>query len=194
MLRFFSRSIQNAVPQQLYGAVMAQSRDPQFYLGFGVPDTVLGRFDMVCLHVYLLSRRLAGEGAPEAIALSQAVFDAFTGGLEMALRELGVGDTSVPKRMKRMVRGFYAQIEAFGPGLDAGDAERLSVQLDARFDEVAKAGSGPELAAYMISTAGHLAAQPFSAIAAGELTWPAVPARRAMGVVGQPAEARNETE
>lgn len=192
MLRFFSRPNPNAVPQQLYGAVMAQSRDPQFYIELGIPDTVIGRFDMVCLHAYLLSRRLAAQGAPEAAAISQAVFDEFTMGLESALRELGVGDTSVPKRMKRMVRGFYAQIELFGQALDAADAGRLRDAIETRFVEAAAAGKALDLARYMVSADSHLAAQSFPAIARGELTWPPVKGRPGTDGEAQFGETLNE--
>ena len=121
ILRFLARSRPDPVPQQLYGAVVTQARKPVFYLSRDFPDTVTGRFDVLALHMFLFSRRLSAEGDPRAPSLSQDVFDAFTGGLDDALRSLGIGDTSVPKRKQAMVRGFYGQIDEFAPLVDAGD-------------------------------------------------------------------------
>src|SRR5882724_9487190 len=78
----------------LYGAIVAQARLPVFYAGFGVPDTIEGRFDMVVLHLVLVLRRL--RQGPRSAALAQGLFDAFCRDMDHNLRELGVGDLSVP--------------------------------------------------------------------------------------------------
>ena len=51
---------------RLYGAIVAQAREPSFYTDYGVPDTVEGRFDLIVLHIYLVSRRLARGGEKTA--------------------------------------------------------------------------------------------------------------------------------
>ena len=115
---------------------MARARDPWFYDQVGIPDTVMGRFDMLALHVYLLARRFKGENTTESRSLSQKVFDLFVDDLDRALRELGVGDTTVPKRKKKMVRSFYGQIEDFDHHLDGGNFEQMLIGVSKRyFDE-----------------------------------------------------------
>jgi len=83
----------------LYGAIVAQSRRAAFYIGYGVPDTIEGRFDLIVLHVVLLLARL-DRGGPSARDLGQNLFDLFCRDLDANLREMGVGDLAVPKRMQ----------------------------------------------------------------------------------------------
>ncbi len=119
--RLFGKSRSHEVPQQLYGTVVTQARQPVFFTHYGFADSVTGRFDVLALHLYLFSRRLVREDTDTSQSLNQEVFDYFTADTDRALRELGVGDTSVPKRKKKMIRTFYALVEEFGPALDAAD-------------------------------------------------------------------------
>jgi cytochrome b pre-mRNA-processing protein 3 len=159
------------VSHDIYGAVVAQSRQPVFYLDYGLADTVMGRFDLLCLHMFLFTNRLARENDPVASKLSQAVFDAFSADIDRALREIGIGDTSVPKRKKRMIHGFYGQIEDFAAALDAGDTPTLALKVTERFSDADSAQAG-RLARYMVAARDTLRAIPFSAIADGRIEWP----------------------
>src|SRR5437667_12830184 len=76
LFRLFRRNPRADTISALYGAIVAQARRESFYLGFGVPDTVEGRFDMIVLHLALFCRRLTREGGP-VHALGQDVFDLF---------------------------------------------------------------------------------------------------------------------
>ncbi|MEZ5800397.1 MAG: ubiquinol-cytochrome C chaperone family protein [Nitratireductor sp.] len=102
-------SANHVVPQEIYGRVMAQARNGTFYTRYGFEDTVTGRFDMLALHMFLLSHRLANADDPVSAELGQQVFDIFTADTDRALREIGIGDTSVPKRKKAMIRDSTAR-------------------------------------------------------------------------------------
>lgn len=106
----------------LYGAIVAQSRRPEFYANAAVPDTVDGRFDMIVLHLVLVSRRLPRD-------LAQAVFDAFCRDMDANLREMGVGDLKVPEEMRRCGEAFYGRAAAYEPALAAANAEGLAAAL-----------------------------------------------------------------
>jgi cytochrome b pre-mRNA-processing protein 3 len=112
----------------LYGAAVAAAREPFFYLRLGVPDTLDGRFDMVALHVALLVRRLLSETEPGP-SLAQAVFDAMFSDMDVTLRELGVGDLSVGRRVRAMWEGFHGRAKAYGQALGAGDVGSLTAAL-----------------------------------------------------------------
>ena len=84
----------DAIASTLYGAIVAQARNPIFYEELGVPDTVSGRFEMVVLHVVLVLERLEDK------AMGQRIFDLYCKDMDQSLREMGVGDLGVPKRMK----------------------------------------------------------------------------------------------
>ncbi|MCR9214924.1 MAG: hypothetical protein NXI13_14495 [Proteobacteria bacterium] len=104
----------------LYSAIVEQSRQPAFYLEGAVPDTVDGRFEMISLHSFLVMRHLKGKGEA-AQNLSQAVFDQMFSDMDQSLREIGVGDLSVGKRVKEMAKVFYGRIVAYEAGLDGGE-------------------------------------------------------------------------
>jgi cytochrome b pre-mRNA-processing protein 3 len=106
--------------EAIYGMIVAQARSVAFYQDYGVPDTVNGRFDMVLLHLWLILRRLraCADGAP----LSQALLDRFCSDMDDNLREMGVGDLSVPKRMLKFAEAFYGRTAAYDTGLQkSGD-------------------------------------------------------------------------
>lgn len=104
--------------ETLYRTAVHQGRQTHFYVEMGVPDTLDGRFEMIALHVFLILRRLKAEGDKQAAALSQTIFDAMFKDVEASLREMGIGDLSVPKHMKRMMNGFNGRIQAYSTALD----------------------------------------------------------------------------
>lgn len=101
---------------RLYRSIIEQARLPIFYSGYGVPDTVDGRFDMIVLHAHILFDRLKdGDAADEE--LSQAVFDLMFADMDQNLREMGVGDIGVAKRIKAMAEAFYGRATAYAVAL-----------------------------------------------------------------------------
>ena len=104
--------------EAIYGMIVTQAREPIFYRDLGVPDTVNGRFDLLLLHLWLLLRRLRTvQGANE---LSQALFDRFCEDMDDNLREMGVGDQTVPKRMRAFGEAFYGRVQAYDLAMAAG--------------------------------------------------------------------------
>ncbi len=125
ILRFFRRNDGDETIQRLYGAIVARSRDPAFYTDYKVPDSIEGRFEMILVHAFLLFHRLKDEDEARRV-LGQGVFDAFCADMDANLREMGVGDLTVPKKMKKVAEAFYGRIGAYEPPVDAGDAEALA--------------------------------------------------------------------
>jgi cytochrome b pre-mRNA-processing protein 3 len=98
--------------KQLLTLTMVQVRNPAFYHEGGVPDSVDGRFDLLSMFIALLMNRLTAEGR-EGAKLSQALFDEMFLNLELACREMGIGDLGVPRHMKRMMAGFNGRLTAY---------------------------------------------------------------------------------
>ena len=97
--------------EAIYGMIVTQAREPLFYRDLGVPDTVNGRFDLLVLHLWMVLRRLKPiEGGA---GLSQALFDRFCDDMDANLREMGVGDLTVPKRMQAFGEAFYGRVAAY---------------------------------------------------------------------------------
>jgi cytochrome b pre-mRNA-processing protein 3 len=112
--------------EAIYGMIVTQAREPLFYRDFGVPDTVNGRFDVLVLHLWMLLRRL--KSVEDGAWLSQTLFDRFCDDLDANLREMGVGDLTVPKRMQAFGEAFYGRAAAYDRAVAAG-AEPLAHAL-----------------------------------------------------------------
>src|SRR5438067_8453352 len=97
--RLFAPRATTEAGKRLYQAAAAQARQPALYAQAGVPDTPEGRFEAYTLHVIVVLHRLKGQG-PQAAETAQALFEAFRQSLDDALREMGVGDLSVGKKMR----------------------------------------------------------------------------------------------
>jgi len=104
--------------EAIYGMIVTQAREPLFYRDLGVPDTVNGRFDLLVLHLWMVLRRLKLlEGGAR---LCQALFDRFCDDMDANLREMGVGDLTVPKRMQAFGEAFYGRVAAYDLALTSG--------------------------------------------------------------------------
>lgn len=127
---FRQREERLAPVNALFARVAEASRRPALYLEGGVPDTFEGRFDSLSLHAFLVLRRLRALPAP-AGDLAQDFVDACFAYLEIGLRNGGVSDVAVPKRMKKIAASFYGRVQAFEAGL-AADEPRALVEALAR--------------------------------------------------------------
>jgi cytochrome b pre-mRNA-processing protein 3 len=152
----------------VYTAIVAQSRQPVFYADWGIPDTVTGRFDMISLHLALLFYRLRTEGA-RARDFSQAVFDLFFKDMDRSLREMGIGDLAVPKKIQKMGGAFFGLLRGLGAAMDAVDAASLQGLLIRNVYEGGDATGAPLLAAYLQAESQRLAAFPAEVILSGQL-------------------------
>ena len=146
----FGRNINNDLAHALYGVVVARARDPQFYVNYRVPDTFDGRFEMLVMHLFLLHNRLKDEDQ-KSRQISQLVFDAFIDDMDAALREAGVGDQSVPKRISKMTKVFYGRTGAYESALMEEDVAGALSQVIGRnlFPESNAPDEMSHLGAYM---------------------------------------------
>jgi len=174
--RLFARNRRNeAIAYSLYGAIVAQARQPALYTEFAVPDTLDGRFDMIVLHGFLMFHRLKDE-SPEDRQLGQDVFDIFLKDMDGTLREMGVGDLSVPKKLKKMAEAFFGRIRAYDEALVAGDRAKLVDAIERNiFPDGAPAGVGEQIAAYVEASVATLAAETLPAILSGRLDYASLP-------------------
>jgi cytochrome b pre-mRNA-processing protein 3 len=155
----------------LYGAIVAQARRDCFYEAYGVPDTVLGRFDMIVLHLVLLLRRLR-EGEAAHRELAQGVFDTFCRDMDHNLREMGISDPGIPKQMKRVGEAFYGRAQAYEVALaEASDAALISA-LSRNVYAAEQPVAAMALATYVRQATRALSAQEFGALTKGEVSFP----------------------
>lgn len=164
MFGFGRRAAEGRLVAAMHTAIVEASRDPALYGERGLPDTVEGRFESLTLHALLVLRRLRQLPAP-ADVVAQALVDAVFAHLEIALREMGVGDFGVPKRMKKLAEAFYHRTDRYSAALDARSAQALSRELAERL------GVGPEaltgVAAFALAAERELATCDLQRLQAG---------------------------
>ncbi|MCK9551681.1 ubiquinol-cytochrome C chaperone family protein [Aquamicrobium sp.] len=160
------------IADALYEEIVAAARQPHFYSQWNVPDTPLGRFEMLSLHMFLFQHRLHAESA-EARNIAQVLIDEFFLDVDHSLRELGISDVGVPKRMKRLAKMYYGRTAAYADAIERQDDAALEAALcrNIRPDQEEWAES-PQLAAYVKAAVESLASQPVEAICAGKVHYP----------------------
>jgi cytochrome b pre-mRNA-processing protein 3 len=104
-----------------YRRIVEQARQPGFFLNGGVPDTIDGRFELICLHAFLYLHRIKGE-TPRSTRHGRRFITAMVADFDRSLREIGTGDLSVGREVKRMAEAFHGRFAAYEEGLAAGDA------------------------------------------------------------------------
>jgi cytochrome b pre-mRNA-processing protein 3 len=168
----FRRPRQSPNIAALYGMIVAQARSPAFYLGYGVPDTVAGRLDMIVLHLVLLLRQLTkAQGAVPPIG--QQLFDRFCQDIDDNFREMGVGDLAVPKEMQRVAEAFYGRAKAYERALADDSPAALEAAVARNVYGVTEPPLGARrLAAYMREASRRLGEQAVNSLARGELDFP----------------------
>lgn len=163
--------------RRLYEALALQARLPVFYADLGVPDSIDGRFEMLCVHAHAVFHRLRGRGAA-ADQLAQATYDAMFAGLDAALREMGVADLGVGRRIKIMTEALNGRIHAYDAALAGQDADELPAALRRNVYGTTTPldGQVAALAAYQRALRARLSAADDTDLPAGRPPFPPVQA------------------
>jgi cytochrome b pre-mRNA-processing protein 3 len=169
---FRKKNNNQAIVVRQYEQLTQAARRPAFYAWMGVPDTVLGRFEMLTIMLILYFRRTA-QSARSGQEIAQEIIDYFFEDIDHSIRELGVGDVGVPKRVKKFARMYYGRLESYAAALDQGDLDALKAALrrNIRPDEP-DAPDMAELAAYMMEAEAALKTIGEDVIAAGGAIFP----------------------
>jgi cytochrome b pre-mRNA-processing protein 3 len=168
MLNLFKKTPDPEAVHAVYSAIVAQSRQPVFYAEWGVADTVTGRFDMICVHMALVFRRLNRQGKV-ATEFAQALFDLFFKDMDRNLREMGAGDLSVPKKIRNMGNLFYGLMTNLNEAMERNDRAGAEEVLKRNVFGNAEGGQVAKLADYLEAKFAQLEAQPVEAVVAGRL-------------------------
>lgn len=167
----FHRNRDRAAAGRAYRAIVERSRAPIFFLEWGVPDTLDGRFEMIALHGFLVLHRLKAERSATA-DFAQDLFDAMFADLDRGLREMGASDLGVGRHVKAMAQAFYGRIIAYEEGLSGGDEvlgkalrRNLYGTAEPRPEQVART------ARYLRRQVAALAAVPVATLLRGEMSF-----------------------
>ena len=160
--------------EKLYGAIVAQARLPIFYRSLGVPDTLEGRFALLSLHLFTVLHRLKSEGA-EGAPLTQELVDRFSQDMETVLRELGVSDLRIPKKMRDLAGTSRNLLQAYESAFAKGQSSLAGAIATALPDgtENRELSSGT-LAPYLLASVTALKEQSFASLQEGAIEFPEV--------------------
>ncbi len=170
--RWFAPRPATVTGRKLFASLSAQARNPALYREGEAPDTPEGRFEVYVMHVVLVLHRLKGQG-PQAGEISQAVFDTFLHNLDEGLRDLGVGDLSVGKKMRKLGEAIYGRVKGYDVAL-ASLPDRATLQalvgrtLFGRDD----APQAAAFARYAAVASERLAAESLEQLYQGQFQWP----------------------
>lgn len=157
---------------ELYGAIVARARLPVFYQAFGVPDTLEGRFVVLSLHLFAVLHRLKDSG-PQAAATAQALADHFTADMETVLRELGIGDLSIPKKVRKLTASGAGLLKSYEMGLAKGEgAFEAAIASALPGEEAAAKAAAARLTPYVREMVQDLESEPLQDLCAGTLRLP----------------------
>lgn len=146
LLRLFRGAANRKVIDRIHGEIVAAARDRTLFTDYGIEDTLEGRFESLTLHGAAVLRRLQALPQPGP-DLAQDVADALFRHFDVALREMGVGDISVPKRMKTMAEAFLGRAKAYA---EAGEMDPAALAAALSRNVYAGRSDGMRLARYAI--------------------------------------------
>lgn len=175
MKPLFPRNPFESAARTLYEGIVEQARQPAFYQGCGLPDTLDGRFDLLVLHVFLVMHRLKQDRHRTA-ELSQALFDVLFQDMDESLRKLGAGDVGIGGRVKAMAEGFYGRVAAYDQALaQPGRALEEAVRRNLFGTVEPEPAHITALANYIRCEAGTLSRQDTDALMKGRVAFGPAP-------------------
>lgn len=177
---FFStrRRTERDVAQRIYAACQAAARRPTLYLDYGVPDTLEGRFEMVALALFPVLNRLMHEPGDDP-ELARLVSESFVDDMDAAFREMGVSDTSVPKRMKTLYSSFAGRIAAYRQALGEGEGALAAAVARNVFPDASRDDPARALAKYLQASVAAIGAADLAALRLGNVPFPLLDGTRA---------------
>lgn len=170
--RLLRQRSRETIAENLYAAAVAQARLPGFYSDLGVPDQIDARFELYTLHVLILVLRLRDEGE-QGMEEGQALFDTYVSSLDNALRELGVGDMTMARKMRTLGEALYGRMTAYEGPLKSGEAGVLAQALARNIFAKENAPGSTTLADYALRARAELATQAYAVVRVKPV-WPEI--------------------
>jgi cytochrome b pre-mRNA-processing protein 3 len=172
--RFFGRKRVHSelIVTRTYETIVAAARQPVLFSGWKVPDTALGRFESLSLHMILFLHRTQNASLSTK-SLAQEVVEAFFKDVDHSLRELGIADAGVPKRMKKLAKMFYGRAVSYDSALNSDDSAAMQDASTRNIrPDVSNWPQADNLANYIFEVRKSLVDQADAVIETGDLHFP----------------------
>ncbi len=176
MFRWFAeRAARREAADKIYEAIVAQSRNPVFYVRCGVPDTLSGRFDMLVIHMFVVMQNLK-LGAGEGRLLGKEIIEAFVREMDSMVRDLGISDVHVAQEVRKIADLFYRQLIVYTNAVERRSRDALAEAIWKSFqsgDDNANVGAD-ELADYIFQSIKNIGEMPLNLLLQGHLNFPEI--------------------
>jgi cytochrome b pre-mRNA-processing protein 3 len=156
---------------KLYGSIVAHARNPAFFTDLGVPDSLEGRYGVLVVHLWLILDRL--KRAPASEGLARALVETFVTDMDDNMREIGVGDLSVPRKVKKAAAGLFDRTREYDAALASGDDAALCAALGRHLAGTDAWPAASRLLTWIRVTRGELTRWSDDRLLAGEIAMPA---------------------
>ncbi len=166
-----SRSRTGKTATALYGSIVTQARDRTLYARDGVPDTMEGRFGVIVVHMFLVLERIRQEGSKGA-DLARALLETFVTDMDDSMREIGIGDMGVPRRVKKAAAALHEQIEVYRAAMAATSDVALEAAIERYILFNSGTGDAPAIARHIRQSALNLGQQCWNDLSAGRPDFP----------------------
>ncbi len=182
MFRWFAgRAARKEAAEKIYDSIVAQSRNPGFYLHCSVPDTLSGRFDMLVIHMFIVLQILK-IGGREGQLLAQEIVEAFIREMDTMVRDLGVSDRNVPKEVRKIAQLFYGQLLAYSTTMQRNDIPGLAEEIWKSFQSaeasVEQQVAADDLAQYIVQSIKNIQEMPLNMLLQGNIRFPEIGGQR----------------
>ena len=182
MFRWFAgRAARKEAAEKIYDTIVAQSRNPSFYIRCAVPDTLSGRFDMLVIHMFVVLQILK-LGGREGQLLAQEIVEAFIREMDTMVRDLGVPERNVPKEVRKIAQLFYGQLLSYSTALQRHDQKGLAGEVWKSFQSGDGSSDTPvaaeAVAYYMRQSIRGIQEMPLNLLLQGGIQFPDVVAGR----------------
>ncbi|HFB2048614.1 MAG: hypothetical protein HRT83_04685 [Hyphomicrobiaceae bacterium] len=156
-LRSFSHNSKKSA--KIYGTIVEQIRNPIFYVRYGVQDTIVGRYELLVLHIAIILAILRLY-EPANGPLSRGIVEAFVTDMDDNMREMGIGDMSVPRQVKKVSAGLLERSRDYIKSLQDNNELVLGSHLVQHLGNNNKELEITGLTRYVIATYNELSKNP----------------------------------
>lgn len=125
MIRFFKPSRQQQNILQIYQNLVSQARKPVFYSQCDVPDSLDGRYEMILLHMFIVLHCLRKRGGADMQLVERSLSEVLFSDMDRSLREMGVTDTGVGRRVRAMAEAYFGRLKAYEIAFEEQDLHKL---------------------------------------------------------------------
>lgn len=174
LTRFFVPTSAQQTGSLLYCEAVKQARQPVYYTHYQVSDTLDGRFDLILLQVFLLSRALARITHRDVEPIRQEMVNSMFQDMDQSLREMGVGDVSIGKKVQKMAYALNGRMDRYESSWSEAAALEEAVWRNLYRADPQRRAQASDMTQHIIKLEQGLLKLPEEDLLRGIIKWPKI--------------------